>query len=229
LSSPPGAREFVTAIGASDTRDATRYRAAADQLLARGRTFGFVPRGDGGEAAYLAVRNLETLQWRLVLIMPRSQLLGQARAVLLRQLWLGAAGLALLLAAISFVATGVSRPIHRLAAAVGGARDGDLDFPLPAETRDDETGVLTAALRRLRDSLKLHVQMRAETIAAQSRLEHELQIAASIQQSMLPSRDPWPPAARRACRGRFDPRAARGRRSLRLLPARRRAAVVRDR
>jgi len=190
LSSPPGAREFVTAIGASDTRDATRYRAAADQLLARGRTFGFVPRGDGGEAAYLAVRNLETLQWRLVLIMPRSQLLGQARAVLLRQLWLGAAGLALLLAAISFVATGVSRPIHRLAAAVGGARDGDLDFPLPAETRDDETGVLTAALRRLRDSLKLHVQMRAETIAAQSRLEHELQIAASIQQSMLPSRDP---------------------------------------
>jgi HAMP domain-containing protein len=118
-----------------------------------------------------------------MLVMPRWQLLAQAHDVLLRQLWLGAAGLALLIAAISFVATGVSRPIHRLAEAVSGAREGDLDFPLPADTRGDETGVLTAALRRLRDSLKLHVQLRAESIAAQSRLAHELQIAASIQQS----------------------------------------------
>ena len=46
--------------------------------------------------------------------------------------------------------------------------------------------MLTGALRRMRDSLKMHVQMRAESIAAQARLEHELKIAASIQQSMLP-------------------------------------------
>jgi sigma-B regulation protein RsbU (phosphoserine phosphatase) len=46
--------------------------------------------------------------------------------------------------------------------------------------------VLAVALRRLRDSLKRHVELRAESLAAQSRLGHELQIAARIQQSMLP-------------------------------------------
>jgi sigma-B regulation protein RsbU (phosphoserine phosphatase) len=186
LASPPGERDFVAPVGGSDMKDAARIRAAAEGLLARGKTFGVLPRAPDAEAVYVAVRNLETLQWRLVLIMPRSQLFAEAREVLRRQLWLGAAGLLLLMAAISFVATGVSRPIRRLADVVGGASEGNLEFPLPAGTRRDEVGVLTEALRRLRDSLKQHVQLRAESIAAQSRLEHELQIAASIQQSMLP-------------------------------------------
>ena len=186
LASPPGPQDFVAPVGNSDMKDAARLRAASETILARGETFGVVPRGPGAESVYVAVRNLETLEWRLVLVMPRSQLLAEAREVLQRQLWLGAAGLLLLIAAISFVATGVSRPIRRLADVVGGAQEGNLDFPLPAEQRRDEVGVLTEALRRLRDSLKQHVQLRAESIAAESRLAHELQIAASIQQSMLP-------------------------------------------
>lgn len=194
LASPPSAHDFVTPIGNADVRGAGAVRPAAEDMLSKGRTFGFVREEANGEASYLAVRNLQTLQWRLMLVMGRSQLLAEARTVLRRQLWLGAAGLVLLIAAISFVATGVSRPIRRLADAVGGAKDGDLDFPLP-KARRDETGVLTLALARLRDSLKQHVQLRAESIAAQSRLEHELQIAASIQQSMLPRRaaNPLPP------------------------------------
>jgi sigma-B regulation protein RsbU (phosphoserine phosphatase) len=38
----------------------------------------------------------------------------------------------------------------------------------------------------MRDSLQTHVRLRAESLADQARLEHELEIAASIQQSMLP-------------------------------------------
>ena len=49
--------------------------------------------------------------------------------------------------------------------------------------------MLTEALRRMRDSLQRHIELRAESLAAQTRLEHELQIAASIQQSMLPRPD----------------------------------------
>ncbi len=186
LASPPGPQDFVAPIGVSDVRGANAIRTAAEAMLSRGQTFGLLPKQSGGGALYLAVRNLETLQWRLMLVMPRSQLLSAANIALRRQLWLGGAGLLLLVSAISFVATGVSRPIHRLAEAVGNAREGDLEFPLPAETGHDEIGVLTGALRRMRDSLKMHVQRRAESIAAQARLEHELKIAASIQQSMLP-------------------------------------------
>ena len=200
LASPSSAHEFVAPIGSSLPGGLSSVRAAADELLAKGRTFGLI-HADSAGAAYLAVRNLETLQWRLMLVVERSKLLAGAREVLQRQLWLGAAGFLLLVAAISFVATGVSRPIRRLAEAVGGAREGDLEFPLP-EPRHDETGILTEALRRLRDSLKQHVQLRAQSIAAEARLEHELQIAASIQQSMLPRREsnPLPPGIQVAAR-----------------------------
>ena len=98
----------------------------------------------------------------------------------------GAAGFLLLILAVSFVAARVSRPIHSLAMAVGRAEESQLEFELPAPATRDETGVLTAALQRLRDSLRRHVELRAETLAAESRLGHELQIAARIQQSMLP-------------------------------------------
>jgi sigma-B regulation protein RsbU (phosphoserine phosphatase) len=196
LASPPGPQDFVAPVGGSDMKGASRIRAAAESMLARGKTFAILPRAPDAESVYVAVRNLETLQWRLVLLMPRAQLLAEAREVLQRQLWLGAAGLLVLIAAVSFVATGVSRPIRRLAEVVGGAKEGNLEFPLPEVQRRDEVGVLTEALRRLRDSLKQHVQLRAESIAAESRLAHELQIAASIQQSMLPK-----PGASRVPRG----------------------------
>jgi sigma-B regulation protein RsbU (phosphoserine phosphatase) len=81
---------------------------------------------------------------------------------------------------------------------VDGARDGDLDFRLPEGQRHDEVGVLTEALRRMRDSLQRHIELRAEDLAARARLEHELSIAASIQQSLLPHRaaDAHPVGAR---------------------------------
>jgi len=47
------------------------------------------------------------------------------------------------------VAAGIARPIHALAAAVGKAREDDLDFQLSNSPRRDEIGVLTEALRRM--------------------------------------------------------------------------------
>jgi sigma-B regulation protein RsbU (phosphoserine phosphatase) len=194
LAAPPAERTFVAPIGDTQgllraSRQAgaeSRIRALAERMLADGRSFELMPDGLGQEPTYLSVRNLQTLQWRLILAIPRSALLAQARQLLSRQLWLGAAGLLLLIAAISFVASGVARPIHVLAETVGNAEEGNLDFHLPEVRTRDETGVLAHALRRLRDSLKRHVELRAASLAAQARLEHELQIAASIQQSMLP-------------------------------------------
>ena len=194
LMSPPDPESFVAPIGATTQRvarfdasiDEQAFRDIGERMLASGVTFGLLPDGAAAEPAYLAVRALETLDWRLLLVLPRAELLAEARALLERQLLLGAAGLVLLIAAISFVAASISRPIHALASAVDGARDGDLDFRLPEGQRHDEVGVLTEALRRMRDSLQRHIALRAEDLAARARLENELKIAASIQQSMLP-------------------------------------------
>lgn len=166
-------------------RDAAIRHAAAD-MQQRNLSLAPLPQGLTARPAWLAVRELRTLGWQLTLLTPESDLLAGARRQLNRQLMLGSIGLAVLVLAVSLVAAGVARPIRRLAEAVGEVSESDLQFRLPERARGDEVGVLTEALRRLRDSLQQHVQLRAQSIAEQSRLEHELQISAQIQQSMLP-------------------------------------------
>ena len=195
LSSPPGDRSFVAPIGATANRiaafdpgmDQDAVRRAGEGMLSRRVTFALLPPGISSRPAYLAVRHLETLQWRLMLVIPRSELLAEARGLLKRQLWLGVMGLLLLTPAIALVATSIARPLRALAESVSLASTGGaLNFTLPSASGRDEVGVLTGALRRLRDSLQEHIRLRAESLAAQARLEQELEIAASIQQSMLP-------------------------------------------
>jgi sigma-B regulation protein RsbU (phosphoserine phosphatase) len=200
LASPPAPDSFVAPIGGTAERAAAAHsspsraavRVAAEAMLARHVTFGLLPSDVSPTPTYLAVRNLETLEWRVMLVVPQAALLAEADALLRRQLIWGAVGLVFLIAALWLVAAGVAQPLQALAAAVGNARGDDLSFHLPAVTRRDEIGVLTEALRRLRDSLKDHIRLRAETLAEQARLQHELEIAASIQQSMLPKRGASP-------------------------------------
>jgi phosphoserine phosphatase RsbU/P len=197
LASPPAAESFVAPIGGTAARDATveglpdeaAIRAAGEAMLARHSTFDLLPSDVAQSPTYLAVRTLETLQWRVMLVVPQAELLAEADALLHRQLVWGAVGLVILMVALWIVAAGVAQPLHALAEAVGSARGDDLNFHLPPVTRRDEIGVLTEALGRLRDSLKDHIHLRAESLAEQARLKHELEIAASIQQSMLPKRD----------------------------------------
>ncbi len=206
LTSPPDTESFMTPIGATASRvvafDASiqqdTLRGIAEKMLANRTTFMLLPPGSASQPAYLAVRDLETLNWRVILVIPRAQLLAEARDLLNRQLLLGVTGLVLLIAAISVVAAGISRPLHALAEAVGKTSEEDPDFQLPESRGRDEIGVLAQALRRMRDSLRKHIELRAETLAEQARVENELQIAASIQQSMLPRHDSraLPPSAK---------------------------------
>jgi sigma-B regulation protein RsbU (phosphoserine phosphatase) len=195
LASPSGGESFVVPIGETADRierfdrsmNEEAVRRIGEDMLARSVTFGLLPRGTTAEPAYLAVRNLETLGWRVMLVIPSKQLLAEADELLTRQLLLGAAGLVLLIAAVSIVAAGIARPIRALVAAVGKAREEELVFQLPEAPRRDEIGVLTEALRRMGSNLRQHIQLRAQSLAEQERLNQELQIAASIQQSMLPN------------------------------------------
>jgi sigma-B regulation protein RsbU (phosphoserine phosphatase) len=195
--SPPGQLPFVAPIGSTAKREPkpvelpteSFIREQGERLYARGIRVALVDDTGSGEPVYLIVRNLETLDWRLVLAIPRAELLADARALLRRQMLLGAAGLAGLFAAIFLVAAGISRPIRALARSVGGVRIEEFDFQLPTESREDEIGVLTDALRRMRDALQRHIQMRAESLAGEKKREHELAFAATIQQSMLPTHD----------------------------------------
>jgi sigma-B regulation protein RsbU (phosphoserine phosphatase) len=197
LASGAGDEAFVAPIGETlqhlvgfdpALRDTT-IRKAAYAMKRQNLSLAALPEGQSARPAYLAVRELRTLGWQLALLMPEEDLLAGARRQLNRQLLLGGAGLLILVVAVSLVAAGVARPIRRLAEAVSQVSESDLQMRLPERTSGDELGVLTEALRRLRDSLQQHVQLRAQSIAEQNRLEQELQISAQIQQSMLPHGD----------------------------------------
>jgi phosphoserine phosphatase RsbU/P len=186
--------QFIAPVGDSSLRmarfdprfDPAAMRRAGEALLERNVTFAPLPRTVSGEAGYLAIRNLSTTGWHLALVIPKEQLLAEARQLLNRQILLGVVGLMLLVIAVSLVAAGITRPIRALAAAVGNTGDDNLDIQLPERPGLDEVGVLTGALQRLRDSLQRHIQLRASTLAAQARMDHELEVSAQIQQSMLP-------------------------------------------
>lgn len=203
LVSPPGPRTFTAPIGSSGKQktalaaplDIDAIREAGEKMLAHGETLKLLPTSLSADRAYLAVRDLDTLAWRLMIVIPRAQLLADARALLQRQLLLGAVGLVLLVGAVLLIAAAITRPVQALADAVSVASEDQLAFALPEVSRRDEVGVLTDALRRLRDSLQSHVVLRAESLAAQARLDHELHIAAEIQQSMLPKGDSSSPLA----------------------------------
>jgi sigma-B regulation protein RsbU (phosphoserine phosphatase) len=194
LLSPVQAERFVAPIGDTAERvlqfdrdiDVDAIRAAGQQLLGGNAGLVLLPPGLTAKPAYLAVRDLQTVGWQAMLVIPEAQLMAEASALLRRQLLLGAIGLVLLLLAILGVSAGIARPIHALAVAVGKAREDNLDLQLPSTARRDEIGVLTGALRSMGSSLRQHIQLQAESLAERGRLEHELQIAASIQQSMLP-------------------------------------------
>jgi phosphoserine phosphatase RsbU/P len=215
LSSPPTPRSFVAPIGATTERlgrfassiNEDAVREFGEGMLKRNTTFELLPGSVVASPTYLAARNLETLDWRLMLMVPRDELMSEARSLLNRQIALGTIGLVGLIAAIMLVASGIAGPIRALADAVGKAREGDFDLHVPETRRRDEVGVLADALRRMRDSLQRHIHLRAASLAEQGRLEHELAIAASIQQSMLPRRES----------GTALPRAARV--AAALLPA----------
>jgi sigma-B regulation protein RsbU (phosphoserine phosphatase) len=185
---------FIAPVGDSSIRmagfdaqfDPAAMRSAGEDMLARKVTFANLPAEVSRKAGFLAVRNLDTTGWHLALVIPKDQLLAQARQLLNSQILLGFVGLMLLIIAVSLVAAGITRPIQELAAAVGNAGDDTLDMQLPEKPRQDEVGVLTGALQRLRDSLQRHIQLRASSLAAQARMDHELEVSAQIQQSMLP-------------------------------------------
>ncbi len=186
--------EFVAPMGDSSSRmktfdqefDIAAMRRAGEAMLKDDVSFSALPPAVSRKPGYLAVRNLSTTGWHLALVIPRDQLLAEARKLLNQQILLGGVGLVLLIIAVSLVAAGITRPLRELAAAVGSADGENLDIRLPDKLRQDEVGVLTGALQRLRDSLQRHIQLRARSLAEQARMDHELQVSAQIQQSMLP-------------------------------------------
>jgi len=89
--------------------------------------------------------------------------------------------------AITAIAGTITKPLRFLARQSQEISRGNLNMDLPDTVNRDEIGQLTRSFGEMRDSLKKYISHLAEVTAAKERIESELKIARTIQQSFLPN------------------------------------------
>lgn len=158
---------------------------------------GFLPYRDlfSRRPAYLAFTPVRTSGWSLGVVFPKDAVDRTVQVQMAIQLAMGLAGLGLLFLVVLSIARTITGPLHRLAEATETLSSGDLDTPLPPVRGEDEVAHLARSFAAMQRDLKAHMGELKETTAKKERMEKELQIARSIQQSLVPRT--FPPYAGR--------------------------------
>jgi sigma-B regulation protein RsbU (phosphoserine phosphatase) len=139
-----------------------------------------------GNPSWLAFAPVPSTHWSVGLVFPKAELLGKV-VTLSRDLTVfGVIGFALLLLTSLVIARSISRPLQMLEAATRTLSTGNLDTPLPRIPGDDEVARLARSFDVMRRDLRAHIDQLRTTTAAKERIESEIQIARSIQMSLVP-------------------------------------------
>lgn len=128
--------------------------------------------------------------WSVAVLFPESEVLADLQSLNRVVFWIGILGFGSLLAVITLLSTGVTRPIRTLALQTHEIARGNLDLAVPPVASHDEVGDLSQSFESMRVALKEYVANLAATTAAKERIESELKIAQTIQRSFLPKRFP---------------------------------------
>jgi len=139
-----------------------------------------------GEKQLIYYQPIEEMGWSLAIVFPEKQVLGGLARLSRDQVALGLLGMLGMLVMALFIARTISRPIRALDRASRVLASGDLQAPLPPSTGNDEVARLTTSFSAMRDSLLVHMEELRTSTAARERIASELDIACSIQMSLVP-------------------------------------------
>lgn len=152
-----------------------------------------------GESGYIPLRNLVSREpsrmafapvpstgWSVSIIVTDAELLAPVVSLSRSVALVGIAGFALLLLVTLLISRSITRPLRELDAATGILAKGDLDAPLPAIRGNDEVAHLSRSFSHMRTELKRSMEELRATTAAKQKIESELEIARSIQMSLVP-------------------------------------------
>lgn len=124
--------------------------------------------------------------WSFGLVIPEARIYGSVRELFLRGLSLGLIALAGIAVLTLVTIRRMLAPLGVLAGRAEHVARGELDFDLPAASRQDEIGRLTDSFDQMRRQLAAHLQRLTEATREQQRLASELEIAHQIQTALLP-------------------------------------------
>ena len=173
---------------ADETGD-KQWRELGRKMLRGGEGFVRVRSPNTGLTSWLYYAPISS-GWSVGILFPEQEVLADLRTLNRVVIWIGILGFGLLLAVITVLSTGVTRPIRTLAHQTNEIAHGNLELAVPPVTSRDEVGDLSKSFESMRVALKEYVANLAATTAAKERIESELKIAQTIQRSFLPKRFP---------------------------------------
>lgn len=128
--------------------------------------------------------------WRMAMLVPDREL-GAAPSWFPLVPLLAALASALLVGLVTaLTAKRVLTPLRQLADSLERLGQGDMGTPFPVPRSPDETGLMLQDFERTRVILKASLQSLVQGAAGQERLRHQLALARSIQENMIPTEFP---------------------------------------
>lgn len=140
--------------------------------------------------SFLFYAPLEGTDWILTVYVPRITLHMLSIVLAIVMLFVVALVLHVTFLVSRFVIKRTARPLNLLAVAADKVAQGEFDTPLPTIKHHDEIYQLRDSFENMQRSLATYVEDLKTTTAAKASIENELEIAHSIQMSMLPKTYP---------------------------------------
>jgi sigma-B regulation protein RsbU (phosphoserine phosphatase) len=131
-------------------------------------------------------RPVGNIGWSLGIVFPEEEVLDDIIHLRRVQTFLGLGGVFAMLLMVFFISNRISGPIRKLKDATMLLASGNLHAPLPPVTGRDEVALLTGSFASMRENLLLHLERLKTETAARERIASELDIARSIQMSLVP-------------------------------------------
>jgi sigma-B regulation protein RsbU (phosphoserine phosphatase) len=126
----------------------------------------------------------------LAIVMPSNELFASLNYMSLVSVVLAILGSVLLIITMLVISRRISRPLKQVVLLTDEISKGNFDKKIDVPETHDEIYQLSVAVNRMQDSIKQYIKDLQETTRKKERIEKELDIARSIQLSMLPEKIP---------------------------------------
>ena len=141
----------------------------------------------GGEHCYVFYKPLGKTGCSMAIVCPESDIFGGFDRLRRTVMTIVTVGLLLMLYLFIRIITRELSPLRRLAREAETIASGQFDTQLPNLERVDEIGQLSQSFGNMQQSLVRYIEELKDTTAQKASIESELNVANSIQMSMLPS------------------------------------------
>ena len=140
-----------------------------------------------GEHCYVFYKPLGKTGCSMAIVCPESDIFGGFDRLRRTVMAIVCVGLLLMLYFFIRIITRELSPLHRLAREAETIASGQFDTQLPNFERTDEIGQLSQSFGNMQQSLVRYIEELKDTTAQKASIESELNVANSIQMSMLPN------------------------------------------